>query len=204
MRKEISRTVGSGITERQIRKTSIVAPIEPEDEEVIRAAFDQHNRNILEPWAGYASVIAAVRRDLAEIKENVPDVLVNLAEYESTTWYLHAINTEAKIVEFAVSEGRPWEAVAASMKIGELLTELRMKTTWEVDALYGRKHNEARAAGSAKTRRQPAEVRIQFVQGLLNRGKSVRNSFKIAGKHFGVSAGAIQTDWYGAKKSSQG
>lgn len=102
--------------------------------------------NANDPWGGYADVIAFARERLEQVKAAAPPIFDDLEGYNSffverhsEGWYVESVVIEANIAEKAVAQGRPWEAVACAMRIGELLTEARMKRLWEPAALTGLK-----------------------------------------------------------------
>ncbi len=137
------RKVGDGITERL--KPDMV-PATPEN---MLAYFRSVNATFQAEWGGYGDVIQRVRNRLQQIKNAAPSIFEDLEGYnrlfverETEGWYLDEIAAEATIAELALAEERPWQAVACGMRIGELLTELRMKELWEPAALAGLKQRQ--------------------------------------------------------------
>jgi hypothetical protein len=190
--------VGNGITERT--KPDMV-PATPEN---MLAFLRGINRKIHEPWGGYADIIAFARRRLAQIKAEAPSNYADLeghnahfVERVSEGWYVQSIDLEARVAERAIADGRPWEACACSMRIGELLTELRMKQLWEPDALRGRKI----AQSAALTRKGEQAARVAEVDRLVAAGELKTAAFAIVAEAQRVTAKAIETDYYKAKKN---
>ena len=128
------RSVGSGITERTI-STPLLNSMNAAE---MRAFFDGINDMLTRTWGSKQELIQSIRAEFERVKALQPDIHDDLAAYnefykerETEAWYLKTIVMHANIVEMAIKEARPWQAVAESMTIGELLAELTIKLQWE-------------------------------------------------------------------------
>jgi hypothetical protein len=201
------KMVGTGITKR------IKADRVPANAASMRAFFQRHNKRIVEPWGGMAYVVKQAQTRLDVITSRLPDPTEDpraynaaFVERDTEAWYLKSIGIEARIADAAISEGRPWEAVACAMRIGELVTELRFKKLWEEPALYGVRTAEERASGAQSVRKMSAAERVAAVEAALASGKlSLNAAYRAAAAKYasGGTWKAFERDWRKHKNRPQ-
>lgn len=173
MKKEITETVGDGITERKRKKASFQVPLTEADMAELCHAQDRYNEIVNRPWRFDADIIKAVRRDLAAAKLASPDNSGGtndaFIERVSVPWYLGEIDFEARVVELAIANGNPWEAVTSAIRIGDLLAELRIKELWGKDAIRGRKSvTDGKKGGDDQGRLADVRARHQQLREAYN------------------------------------
>ena len=193
------RKVGSGITERGKRA---MAPATPE---TLISFLRGISETISEPWGGQGPLIESARERLQEIKAEAPSIFDDLEGHNSyfveratLGWYLQAIDAEAHVIEEAVAEGRPWQAVACAMQIGELVTELRMKQLWEPHALRGQDALEATRRGGASTRKTTDEQKVACYRKFRANGHNKTDATYLAAQELCISESNIRA----ARKSA--
>lgn len=203
-----SEGVGSGITAKSVAETWLDLN-DPTDAAEFTEGLEAFHESLRKPWAYHGRVISGVRARLAEIRAELSHLDRFTHEYEShfktrdtEAWYVREIDVTARLVELAVEEGRPWEAVARAMQIGELLTELRLKFAWDADAVWGRKQrtslqDSARARRTSSREQRIADVELEVAAG-TKKGQAIR---KVAERH-GVKEHTIKKDYYSKKPST--
>jgi transposase-like protein len=196
------------MTEETVERVQL-DPREPDDVQLMIEWLEGVPARLNQPWGSHGSVIAGVRGRLQEITAELQHIDHNAAEYfayfkerDTEGWYVREIVTTARAVELAIEGGRPWEAVSRAMQIGELLTELRLKFSWEPDALWGRQRREEQRQGAEKWRRSSAEERIRMVNDLCAKGLSKRNAIRRTASHFGLHPSTVSKDYYNKKYRS--
>ena len=196
-----TKMVGDGITASTIRLKD-VGDFSPQDWSNFRSTLVAIPKVFESPWGTNASLIAGMRRMLADIRSKAPEPsdYRAFAEYfacqKTEAWFVLTINKYAKHIERCVAQDRKWEAVSFAIELGVLVAELASKHDLERAALIGARMLDVQGASAKVRRRQSAEERIAYVEQEKATGKSLRQIFPIAAKHFGVSASAIRKDFY--------
>lgn len=202
-----SKRIGSGITAETI-KLRQTDDLSLREIEAIRDAMLSMPEMFRRKWGPKAPLISMIRERLIEIRSNAPDPddyvasAAYYATHQTEAWFILTAAKFAKHIETCVAEDRSWEAVSFAYDLGELMTELAFKKRWEKEALAGERLLEAQGQSARMRRRQPREERVAFVEMKLAEGKSARQAFEIAAKHFGVSASTIKKDYYSKKRST--
>lgn len=181
---------GSGITHRRTRARAV------DSDEAIAELNAGHAMMF-----DFEAYTAGLRSDAEAVLEQIEATHGHKPwrPHEDLEWYYYEMIREHNNALEHIARGDASGAACSAMRFQEVFTELKFKRGWEAFALYGQKRKETAAAGGTKTRRQTVAQRKAEVSRLRSEGKSLRNSFKIAARNFGVSAGAIQRDWYGLR-----
>lgn len=196
-----TKMVGDGITARTIRLKD-VEDFSPQDWADFKLTLVAMPKVFESPWGTNALLIAKMRERLTDITSNAPEPNDHraLAEYfayrKTEAWFVLTITKYAKHIERCVAQNRAWEAVSFGIDLGGLVTELAYKHDLERAALVGAGMLDVQGASAKARRMQSAEERIAYVEQRKATGKSLRQIFQLAAKHFGVSAAAIKKDYY--------
>jgi len=204
MARRITKSVGTGITAR--RKTELqFDPDLPDDAAELDKALLAMNARLETTWGSNLRILDAVRTRLAEIKAQTSSLQEDMdahdaafRERESEGWYLHSIDIERRIADYAMAEGRPNEAVQSALLIGEYLTELRFKELWEHPAMVGLPMVE-----SGKSRRRgefTKHERVAEVNRLRAAGMKVGKAIASVAHQERVTVKAIEREYYDRNK----
>ena len=195
-----SKSIGSGITKQSVQT---VRYDDPRDAEEFGRQVKAFEATLDQAWAFRAHLIAGLRTRWHEVQAELEGLPRHTEEYkarfrerDTEEWYLREIDSIARVVEWAVKCGRPWEAAARSMQIGELLAEFRLKSEWDDDAVWGRAQRIASAAGVAARRRHSIEERVAQVRRYLAQGHKLNAAFELAAVDLDVALQTVRRDWY--------
>lgn len=211
--KILKKTQGEGITRRDSSSPQYDMR-NPHDVEQIKQIFENMERNFKLPWMGKSHWIDQVRAEDQEWQANAPDEDIEHEAYEAyykpystEAWYIRCVVTQINVVESAVENDRPWEAVNAAMNIGAMLKEMDLKFKWEPAALFGDEQmGKLRQGGQSRRKYQP-EVIAQFVNNLLDDKKAKRAMNKsaavsLAAEHFSIAKSTVYNNLKVVKEST--
>jgi len=208
MVKHGSEAIGSGITAGSVNYREL----DPNDDKDAREFVEWHaklQKSFSQRWAYKAHVIEicrlrweAIKAELVKLKRYGPEYKERLKERAGEAWYVREIVDTATIVEAAVENGRPWEAVARAIEIGELITELRLKFEWDDDATWGRKQLTALRDAAQARRRSSASDRLADVDREVATGTKLTAAFAVVAERRGESESTIRNEYYRTKRSS--
>jgi hypothetical protein len=201
-----TKKVGDGITARTIRLKD-VEDFSLDEWADLKSTLVSLPEVYQSAWGPNAPLIANIREWLVEVRSKAPEPSDHraLAEYfayrETEAWFVLTIAKFARHIERCVEQKKSWEAVSFALDLGMLVAELAYKHDIERAALRGASLLETQGQSAKARRKQPAEERIAFVEQKKAMGKSVRQAFSIAAKHFGVSAATIKKDYYNKRST---
>lgn len=191
--RKVEKIVGTPFTRR--KTTRIVA--ETPDE--IKCALRQWAESEFfdDPWAGHRLKVEAARAQLALEIAAAPEGY-SFKERQDVGWYLKRLIILGDRVQHHIDVGSPeWAAHEAAL-YGETFCELQMKLAREREWTTGKKVHE----GGAASRRGEQAVRVAKIEALCSGSEllSRRQAFKRVAEEEGVTAKAVETDYYKAKK----
>ena len=192
--RKVEKNVGTPFTRR--RTTRIVA--ETPDE--IKGALMQWAESEFfdDPWVSHRREVEAARVALALEIAAKPEGY-HFKEREDVGWYLERLISLGHLVQHHIDEGSPaWAAHEAAL-FGETYCELQMKLVREREWTTGKKIHD----GGAASRCGAQADRVAAVDALCAGADRVskREAFKWVAKREGVTAKAIEIDYYKAKKA---
>ncbi|MFL0585838.1 hypothetical protein ACH0BU_04250 [Sphingomonas olei] len=191
--------IGDGITARRRRKRKVVSTFE-----AVRAWAD-HNNKLNEtphgPWDQHRPMLDEMRARWAEIRKTEPSLdAPNRRDWQqehqqqrhSEFWYLSAIRAAESAIDHHIRQGEIGWAVHEAMLLGELITELRMKSCWEEPAMFGeRRFRELQDAGAA-SRKGPDEQRVAAWLKHRAAGANFKDADFLAAQELAVSEATVR------------
>lgn len=192
--RKVEKIVGSPFT---MRKTTRVVADTPDE---IRSALRQWAESEFfdDPWVDHRRQVEAARAALALEIAAKPEGY-HFKEREDVGWYLERLIRLGCLVQHHIDEGSPaWAAHEAAL-FGETYCELQMKLAREREWTTGKKIHD----GGAASRCGDQADRVATVEALCAGADRVskREAFKRVAEREGVTAKAIETDYYKAKKA---
>ena len=179
--------IGSGITARKGVEYSGADTFDGLKAAVEKAA----SRN----QAGFAGWAAGIK---AECQCFLSEGQPGPHEVDSHSWYAEQVLSRVEAVEVMIAAGNAEEAALASLKIGALLTEARLKGLWERQALIGEKVISGARDGHAKThgswsqRASRDELMIADLRAELESGTKLTAARRLVAERHGVSEKTVQ------------
>ena len=197
MKKEI-RTEGTAFTRR--RRAWVTYDVRDEaDEGPFVDRMERLTAWSKDPWAAQQPLRDWVERELAALRAQMGTDRHFVSRVD-TGWYLEELQLAARIADENIAKGNARWAAYAGAKFGELWSELQLKLAREELYLAGKKQRDNSAEGISRWRKGTQAERVREVD---ERPKGMPKSlvFRRIAKREGVTAGAIETDYYKAKKN---
>ena len=194
--RKVEKIVGTAFTRR--KTTHDVAETPDEIESVLRKWGEGEFFD--DPWAGHRRVVEVARQALVlEIAKKPKGY--RFKEREDTGWYLKRLIIQGTAVQHHIDQGAAaWAAHEAAL-FGETFAELQLKLARERIFNSGKGlHDNGAASRSGRSRAD----RVAAIDALTTGpGKiSKREAFKEVARLDLVTAKAVETDYYKAKKAS--
>lgn len=191
--RKVEKIVGAAFTRRKTTREFAETP-----EEIAGALREWADSEFFDdPWAEQRRAVQVAREALAiEISEK--PVGYQFREREDAGWYHRHLIKLGNLVQQHIDEGSPaWAAHAAAL-FGETYSELQMKLAREREWTTGTKIH----AGGAASRCGEQADRVAAAEALCAGPDRIskREAFKRVAEREGVTAKAIETDYYKAKK----
>jgi hypothetical protein len=146
-------------------------------------------------------VIEWVERALEiELTGKSPEEVRNFKPREDVGWYLRQLKMFADMADRHVRDGNASWAAHAAVHFGGLYSELQLKLAREELFLIGKRQKEHSEEGIAAWRKGSQEDRVREVDERPI-GVPKAQVFRRIAKREGVTPGAVETDYYKAKKN---
>lgn len=192
--RKIEKIVGTAFTRRKTTQAVAQTPDE------IEAVFRQLAECGDDPWGSHRREVEAARTALAlEIAKKPKGY--RFKEREDLGWYLERLIVLNRLVQHHIDEDSPsWAAHEAAL-FGETFCELQLKLAREPMFNSGKGlHDNGAASRIGRSR----AARVAAIDTLTTGPDRIskREAFRQVAEDDGVTAKAVETDYYRAKKAS--
>ena len=189
--RRVEKIEGSAFTRRKTTHDIAETPSE------MKAVFQEMRGRGTDPWADQRREVENARAALLIEEASKPEGY-RFKVREDTGWYLQRLIKLGGQVQHYIDRGDASSAAHDAALFGETFNELQMKLCREREWITGRKIHD----GGDAARRGEQASRFAAVEALCSGAERIKKTaaFAVVAEREGVTAKAIETDYYKARK----